>query len=201
MISFRLHVIFNLGLIIFLSGCAETYQLLPTYDLTHKASPLVPPGKTLILGLFQSGTNETLWYQKDKDTWMLGKKPQDLVREAVTKEFKMMGVELISQSKTGGHYDRLEVRTRWLAPYGHDFGSAAVILSCALYLKGSDTPFWSGKLEGFSETGLPYFIIKANPFFLENTIVAALRNALYQFYWKPGFKEAIAELAHCRPGP
>lgn len=201
MIVLRLHPLFYLELIFLLSGCAGTYQLFPSYDLPHQVSPLVPLGKTLILSLVLSGTNETLWYQRDNDTWMLGKEPQTLVREAVTKEFKMMGIELISEGKTGSDYDRLEVRIRWLAPYGHDFRSAVVILSCALFEKGKNYPFWSGKLEGFSEAKLPYFLIKTAPSFLEKTIVAALKNALRQFYWKPGFKEAIARLAFCPPLP
>ena len=126
---------------------------------------------------------------------MLGKNPQALVREAVTKEFRTMGVVLIPEAVTGSHYDRLEVRIRWLAPYGDNFRSAVVILSCALFKKGKNYPFWSGKLEGFSEAKLPDFLIKTAPSFLEKTIAAALKNALHQFYWKPGFKEAIARLA------
>lgn len=177
------------------SGCASTVELVPVYDVETGMSSPTPLGRGPLVALSVFGHNETLWYRKDGVSWVLKREPKDIVQEALMKELNTMGLDAAPGLNTAPEHHRLVVQVRWFAPCGEDYRWAVVILSCALYPKGSDAPLWRGRVEGFSRSGEPDWMIKMEPQLLEKTIILALRHAIQQLRWQAGFSEAVGRLA------
>ena len=180
--------------LILLVGCASTYILSPHYKPRESPRILLPSGQKLTLLLPSvAGNQDKLWYRIGEYSWFLEKEPTLIVHEALVEEIKQMGISVTCNPSLA--QGRLEAQIRWFGPYGHNYLTAAIIVSLRLYPPDAVKPLWCGKLQAGAQTHVTTLTVGGKTPFVEEVVSEALTKAITQLRWKPGFAHAITLLA------
>jgi hypothetical protein len=186
-------------LVFSITGCAKTFTASPRYTAEENVPLLSEHDRQLTLFLTVKGQQERLWYELGDYKWRLDRSPVDLVRDGLTTELRALGI-IVSNNPTTEDMDRLDVEIRWFGPYGHNYLSAAIIISMELYGKGSIAPLWRDKLQAGANIQGDAFSLNGNTGLMEKVVNDALDQCLRQLKWNAGFIRAIKSVSGVEEG-
>jgi len=174
-------------------GCATPYHLSIDYVPTAPPSFTLPGDRQLSLSVETTGGDSGPWYRMGACSWVPGRAPSAVVKEAVSIELKRMGISI---SGNPGRADgRIKVKIRWFGPYGYNPSSTGLILSVSLYKKGSTDPLWHDKLEAGSFPAKTAKTMRGQGELMEKSASDALARVVRQLSWRPGFVRSISRLS------
>ncbi|MFH1122114.1 MAG: hypothetical protein V1758_00475 [Pseudomonadota bacterium] len=182
-----------LGTLCLFAGCARTYTVSADYRPWGDPPAFTPPGREIRLSISSPrGPSDKTWYRLGPYQWLLEKEPALLVREALKEELGFMGISVIDDLSES--HGRLGFEIRWFGPYGHDYTTAAVIISLALYSGHAAEPLWRGRIQAGAQAQEDPVTPAEKNRLVDQVLSQALTEAVMQLRWKPGFAGAMERL-------
>jgi len=134
-------------------------------------------------------------------TYVTGRSPRRIVREALVEELGRMGitVEGSPNEAQGTLKATLKTFEFCMVPEGY-FGyanKATFVAEVAVFRKGTRVPLWTTRLSSEKRMPLPFTFNTAEP---QYPLSEALTEAISQLRRQPGFAQAVASLARA-PSP